>query len=208
MKTPQRPLIVEYISLLLMLTLTVVSVANKDISVFYILYLFWWDEFLKSFFDFLRRLFKKNQIANLEAYSKIVRTRFFFLFVYIVFIIVIFGLVINWEEDDIVLNNFNVVFFKNSFFNFTLLSFLLREIYLFRNDYGSIMVHHILSKGIITLHISLILGIIMWFFVTKQFGLTGLYPTLISIVPFLLLKLYFETKEIQYNNLQRKQSSI
>lgn len=187
----------EYLSLFAMTLFTVIAVFNKSISVFYILYLFWCDEFLKTFFSYLRYRFKKKNIENpLENLSS-TKNRLFLLMVYLIFIIVIFGLVIDWNHSDLILNNFEVFFFRNQLFNFSFITFLIREIFLFWKGEQYTESYHILSQGIITLHLSIVLGILFWFLVSKKIMLFEDYATVISIIPFLLLKLFFEVKEIK-----------
>lgn len=194
----------EYTSLFSLTVLTAIAVYSKNISIFYILYLFWWDELLKSFFDLLRYFFKKDKIASTKAYLSVIRGRLFFLMIYIVFIIIIFGLIMDWDNGDLIISNLEVLFFKNTLFNFTLFSIIIREIYLYMNKNEVINVHHLLSKGIITLHLSLILGVFIWYLFTKQFEIPETYVTVIAILPFLLLKIFFEIKEIQYNKKIRQ----
>lgn len=187
----------KYVSLFAMIVITIIAIANKNISVFYLLYLFWWDEFLKTFFDALNYFFKKDLLKEPVAYFKLVKSRFFFLIIYLVFIVVFFGLILDWKNQDLTLHNLEVLMLQNNLFNFSVLTLLLREIYIYGYNTSTINVHHILSKGIITLHLSLILGIFMWFFITQKLQFMENYATVIAIIPFLLLKIYFEVKEIQ-----------
>ncbi|WP_299225247.1 hypothetical protein [uncultured Psychroserpens sp.] len=186
-----------------MTVLTCIAVYNKSVSVFYLLYLFWWDELLKTSFDLLKYVSKKQEL-NLPKSSLInIRTRFFFLMIYIVFIVVIFGFVIDWKNNDLVINNVAVLLFKNTLFNFSLVTFLCREVYLYFREENLFIGHHILSQGIITLHLSLIFGILLWFFLTQKIQLFEAYASIIALIPFLLIKLYFEVREIQHNQKKR-----
>lgn len=190
----------EYLSLIVMTCITVMAIYSKQITVFYIIYLFWCDEFLKTIFDGLRYRFKKEQIQNPTNYILNIKNRFFMLLIYLVFIIVCFGLILDWNNTDLVLGNFEVFFFKNTLFNISLITFLLREIYLYKNNLLVLNSHHLLSSGIITLHISLILGIMLSFLIKKEFVVFENYAAVFAIIPFLLLKLYFEIQEIKYNS--------
>ncbi len=190
----------EYLSLIVMTCITIMAIYSKQITVFYIIYLFWCDEFLKTIFDGLRYRFKKEQIQNPTNYILNIKNRFFMLLIYLVFIIVCFGLILDWNNTDLVLGNFEVFFFKNTLFNISLITFLLREIYLYKNNLLVLNSHHLLSSGIITLHISLILGIMLSFLVKKEFFVFENYVAVFAITPFLLLKLYFEIQEIKYNS--------
>lgn len=189
----------KYLSLAAMILITLVAIYNKNITVFYIIYLFWWDEFLKTVFYRLRYHFKKNLFQNPVQVLNGIKARLFFLFIYIVFIIVIFGLVINWKDHDLIIMNLEVLFFKNTFFNITLLTFLLREIAIYQIGSDQITFNTSLSKGVITLHISIVLGILLWFLVSKKFILFTDHAVIFSIIPFLLLKIFFEVMEIKDN---------
>jgi hypothetical protein len=181
-----------------MITLTVIAIANKKVSVFYIIYLFWCDELLKSVFDVLKYVFKKNQIEIPKAYISNMRGRLFFLMIYFVFIVVFFGVVIDNKTSDLVFLNFEVLFFKNLLFNFSLLSFLLREIYLYTSNQQYVNAHSVMSRGVITLHLSIILGIFIWALFTIKFQSLKDYATIFSIVPFLVFKMFFEVLEIKH----------
>lgn len=189
----------KYLSLAAMILITLVAIYNKNITVFYIIYLFWWDEFLKTVFHRLRYHFKKDLFQNPVQVLNGIKARLFFLFIYIVFIIVIFGLVINWKDHDLIIMNLEVLFFKNTFFNITLFTFLLREMAIYQIGSDQITFNTSLSKGVITLHISIVLGILLWFLVSKKFILFTDHAVIFSIIPFLLLKIFFEVMEIKDN---------
>jgi hypothetical protein len=189
--------IAAYLSLAAMVLLTILAVANKSISVFYIIYLFWWDEVIKSVFDLFKYSSKKHQLMNSSGFGHSLTGRFFFLFVYIVFIIVFFGFMIDSKNKDMIGLNFEVFMFMNPLFNFSLLSILLREIYLYRHPEESIKTHHLLSSGIITLHISIILGILLWAFITLKLQYLESYAVVLAIIPFMLIKVFFEVQEIK-----------
>lgn len=186
--------IANYLSVFFMTILTIVSVVSNQTTVFYILYLFWCDEFIRTVFDRIKYHYKQNQIENPMEFLSNNKERFFMLFVYFVFITIVFGLVINWKNYDIVGANFTVFLFQNSFFNYTLITFILREAYLYRENNLALESKTLVSNGIIILHISLIFGILFWFLSTKKFHFFQEYATLISIIPFLVLKIIFEVK--------------
>lgn len=194
--------IAEYFSLFAMIMFTSIAIFYKNITVFYLLYLFWCDEFLKTIFDYLRFRFKNKTLENAPKYLSNTKSRLFLLMVYFVFIIVFFGLMLDWKNSDLILNNFEVFFFRNQLFNFSFITFLIREMYLFWNGVQTTTSHHILSQGIITLHISLVLGILFWFLVTKKIMMLEDYATIISIIPFLILKITFEVQEINAKTLE------
>ena len=173
---------------------TILSLLNKQTTVFYIIYLFWFDEFIRTVFDRIRFQNKTDQINDQIEFSSNNKERFFMLWIYFVIIFVFFGLVIDWKSYEIIATNFSVFLFQNSFFNYSIITFLLREIYFFRHDKNELESKSLVSNGIIILHISLIFGILFWFLSTKKFLFFQEYATLISILPFLLIKIVFEIK--------------
>lgn len=193
----------EIFSLLAFTVITLVALQQRKITMFYLIYLFWMDEFLKSIFDAITYYFNRQNIASPANFKRLVFSRFFFLFIYFIFIIVFFGLMIDWRTEDAIITNFSIVFFKNSLFNLCLFSFLLREILHFISYKNALKApaHSIMSKGLLTLHISIILGVFIWAIVSGKIGDTpinlGSYKTIVAIIPFLLIKLIFEILEIK-----------
>lgn len=188
---------VEYVMLLVMISLTSIAILDKDMSIFYILYLFWWDELLKSFFDLLNYLIKKSQLNNAKVYKSNLRGRFFFLVLYFLFIVIFFGVVIDANNKDLVYLNFELLFFQNAWFNLSLIGFLIRGIYFLNKGDKRSNGLNVLSKGIITLHVSIILGIFIWGLTKLKFQELEEYATLLAVIPFLLFKIFFEVLEIK-----------
>lgn len=189
--------VTNYVSLALMSTFTLMAVANNQISVFYIVYLFWFDEILRTVSKFVFYIFKKQFIQNQLVFISNIKSKFFLLFVYFVFIVIFFGFIIDWKNQDLILINFEVLLFQSSMFNFTLITFIVRELFLFfKNEYETVTGNILLSKGIIVLHISIIIGMLIWGFLPKNFYENSNSNMLSAIViaPFLLLKLFFEIK--------------
>lgn len=187
--------VTNYVSLALMSTFTLMAVANNQISVFYIVYLFWFDEILRTVSKFVFYIFKKQFIQNQLVFISNIKSKFFLLFVYFVFIVIFFGFIIDWKNQDLILINFEVLLFQSSMFNFTLITFIVRELFLFfKNEYETVTGNILLSKGIIVLHISIIIGMLIWGFLPKNFYENSNSNMLSAIViaPFLLLKLFFE----------------
>lgn len=187
--------VTNYVSLALMSTFTLMAVANNQISVFYIVYLFWFDEILRTVSKFVFYIFKKQFIQNQLVFISNIKSKFFLLFVYFVFIVIFFGFIIDWKNQDLILINFEVLLFQSSMFNFTLITFIVRELFLFfKNEYETVSGNILLSKGIIVLHISIIIGMLIWGFLPKNFyeNSNSNMLSAIVIVPFLLLKLFFE----------------
>lgn len=184
--------IVKYISLLAMISFSLLEIIYKQTTVFYILYLFWFDELIRTIFEKITYYFKKNEIENPVQYLKSVNGKFYFLFLYLIFIFVFFGLIIDRNDFDLIAVNFTVLFFKNSFFNYSLLVFVLREVYLYRENSAHKEPNSLLSIRIFILHISIVLGVLFWALSTQKFHFMEAYANSIAIVPFLLLKVIIE----------------
>lgn len=192
----------QYLSLTAITLLTILAIYNKSITVFYIIYLFWWDEFIKTLFDRIRYRFKnKNQIYPPE-YILNCKDRLFMLMIYFVFIVVFFGVVLNWRDEDLSLLNLQIFLFHNTLFSFSVMTFFLRELYILLNSEVAMLPHSIASKGIIILHISIIFGIIFWFLASKKYVVFQDYAILLSILPFLILKIIFEVQEIKSKTIE------
>ena len=190
----KQNIIINFLSLLIMTAITIASLYTKQSTVFYILYLFWFDEFIRAVFSKLSYHFNKKEIEDPAKFRSNLKDKFFFLFVYFVFIFVFFGLVIDRNDFSLIAINFSVLAFQNSFFNFSIITFLFRELYLYRNNSVVENKVDIISVRIVILHISIILGILFWVLSTQKFQFMTDYSNIIAIIPFLLLKLIFEAK--------------
>lgn len=194
--------LIDVFSLLFFTALTIVAIVMKEITVFYVIYIFWCDEFIKLFFDFLRYLFNKDEIVDTLQYRTDLGNRLFMLSLYVVFIIVCFGFMIEWKADNSVYKNAQILLFQNIYFNISFVSFIGREIYVYRNKIQTInkSMQDIMSGNIITLHISIILGLLLWALATKRLGELPFdlenYSTMLAIVPFLLIKFLVEWSRI------------
>ena len=195
--------LIDILSLLFFTALTIAAVVMQEITIFYVIYIFWWDEFIKTGFDFLCYLFNKKEIKHPLVFKSSIGSRFFMLFIYIVFIIVCFGFIIEWGTSNSIYKNGQILLFQNIYFNISLISFIAREIYVYRNKIQNINTSmlNIMSGSIITLHLSIILGLLLWAVATKKLGSLPFelqnYSAILAIVPFLILKFLFEWTAIR-----------
>ena len=181
-------------SLIAITFFTIIELYYKQTSVFYILYLFWFDEFIKTISNWITYYFKKNKIENQARFLENIKTRFFMLFGYFLFIVILFGLVMDRNDFNLIGINLTVLAFQNTFFNLSIAAFVIREIYLYRNNSKDDEAFYTVSNGVIILHLSIILGVFIWFLSTRKFQIPVEYVNIFSIIPFLLLKLLFEIK--------------
>ena len=187
------------LSIFLFAALTTYLVFTGKANMFFLIYIFWWDEFIKTIFGLFNRFFRKNQIENLISYSKLLKERFFMLFIYFIFIVVVFGFVLafsakNLEENYI---TFEILFFTNLGFNLSLLFIILREIFNYKmNDKTEKISENNLSFGaLIVLHVSIILGILLWTLASGRFKIFDGFDENADkfiILPFILIKFLFD----------------
>lgn len=195
--------VINILSLVFFTGLTIAALTLQQITIFYLIYVFWWDEIIKTIADEFRLILRKNEIEDPEQFKAAVKTRFFMLFLYVVFIIICFCFMIEWNTKNSLYANIEILLFKNVYFNISLLSFAAREIYVYSNKkiVKIASAHGIMSKGIITLHVSIILGILIWAVAAKKLGSIPFeiesYSTVLAIMPFLIIKFLFEWSEIR-----------
>lgn len=172
--------------------LTLVAILNGKTTPFYLIYFFWWNEFIHLLVDKL--FYKKNPNSFvISEKSNDTFNSFSLMGIYWIFIVVFFGLLSNSENTKMVLVNLEVLFFKNWFFNVNLIGVAVGRTYMHLTkkfvevDFGA------LSPNIIILHISIIVGSLLIFFLVRKypgvFTPENLWGSVVIITPFLLLKI-------------------
>lgn len=186
------------LSIFLFAALTTYLIFTDRANIFFLIYIFWWDEFLKTLFGLLNRTFQKQRIDNLSAFSNSLKQRLFMLFIYFVFIVVVFGFVLAFKSDTSnAIRNFQILLFHNAGFNAALIFIILRELstYIFA-DKNEKITDKSLSFGALTvLHVSIILGMVVWAFASGQFKIykgVGEHADKFVILPFILIKFFFD----------------
>ncbi len=106
---------------------------------FPILYMWWWEELVLTVFGVLKLrqlrpflLKKESEIVVREGESS-ARGRFFLLFVYFVFVVIIGGFV--FAPKDSYIENIITLIFRNQVFNLNLLLFMGIQVWLFWRDF-------------------------------------------------------------------------
>lgn len=177
--------------LLVFFALTVAAVVKAETSVFYVLYLFWWSELLRLVAD---RLFYKRNAHALYVKTDLLPlwSSLFILGIHFIFIVVLFGFIANWSNKELLALNIRVLLFKNLFFNLNLLFVVLQRVFMHWQQQPVKIAFGGFTPNMIILHISIIFGGILQFFVVKQFPgfFTGnnLWGSALLLLPFLLLK--------------------
>ncbi|MEO7445845.1 MAG: hypothetical protein ABIT96_03640 [Ferruginibacter sp.] len=131
--------------------------------------------------------------------------KYFMLFLYFVFILVLFGIVNNWGNPKLLLFNVQVFFFKNLMFDINVFAIFLNEWGRQRSvTKGKNGFYNPFTGNLMILHISIILAGLLYFFVVRRFPdifvPENLWGSVIIIAPFLVLKALLEWRK--GNNLK------
>ncbi|MEZ4839803.1 hypothetical protein [Flavobacterium sp.] len=174
--------------------LTLLAIYNNQVTIFYILYLFWWNEVIYTAVTFY---YKKRSGFVIGLGSKL-----FLLGIYWFFIVLFFGFIAPHQNYNLVALNFEVIFFKNLFFNLNLLFFGGELIWLYYNNPDLIeksTIHPFSARAVI-LHISIILGAIMMMMVVPSFSNfftpDNNWSSIVIILPFILLRYFFQRSSL------------
>ncbi|WP_417428772.1 hypothetical protein [Halpernia sp.] len=188
----------RHFSFLGTLILTIYALANREVSVFYMLYLFWWQA-LVEILTLFAISWKKTGKFILSF--KLISDSLFLMGIYFVFIIVLFGFVFSYNNDDIMIINFQVLGFRNTTFNINIFLMLFFAMLNFNSEKLNTTLFHntgVFSTRMIILHVSIILGAVLHFgskhYLDESFQNTICFYML-SALPFLIIKSIFEWKK-------------
>lgn len=183
------------VDLLIMLVITMLGIVQGQVTVFYIVYLFWFEELIRTVVDFGYLWRDKKGIAEKINFIRTSFGSFFILFIYFVFIVVLFGFMLNWNNPHLLGQNLLVLMFRNWYFNTNLMLFLAQYIY-FRNQADNTQLQMpLFSRRHIILHISIILGALIQLAIAPNFDLENRWVSALVILPFLLLKIVLDKGE-------------
>jgi hypothetical protein len=194
---------IDIIMLFLFSAYAIYGVLYQNASIFFIIYLFWFDELIRNISAYIQVKMHVEELKLNREFSKQraisnVKTRFFFLFVYAVFIVIVFGLFfnLNKENSEQLVQNVSIFFFRDITFNVCIMISMLREILQIRwtrlNRYAPIKPFNAMSGHLFTLHLSIILGGFLWAATSgnfKEFHLDlGSFNKYAIILPFFIIK--------------------
>lgn len=190
---------------MIFLILTMLSVHNGQTTVFYLMYFFWCNELIRIIID--KWYAKKNPNAvNKDWQSSDFTGGLFSMGIYWVFLVVFFGFIAASKNSDIVFTNMEVLFFQNWFFNINLIFVIFERIYLHRKQQPLTIYFGAFNPNMIVLHVSIIVGGVMLFFLVKQFPATftpeNKWGSVLIVLPFLLLKILVQ--KLTSDNYNRK----
>ena len=115
---------------LLFPALTFLALIDHSLSVFYLIYLFWMQEFFRTVVDSAIILKRAQGISAKFNFLRTIFPNFFVLKIYLVFIIVLFGFMLNLKQTDIMIDNMSFFFFQNWYFYIYILLFFVEYVIL------------------------------------------------------------------------------
>jgi hypothetical protein len=182
------------------------GIVQGQVTVFYIIYLFWFQELIRTLVDFVYLIWKKKTIREKFDFIKISFGSFFILFIYVVFIVLLFGFMLNWGNRDLIGKNILVLMFRNWYFNANMLLFLAEYIYFRSRADNTDLQMPLFSRRHIILHISIILGAFVQLAIAPKLNLENQWVSALTILPFLVLKIWIDRPEKIKNAIPKLKS--
>lgn len=194
---------------ILFAVLTLLSVWSGQTTVFYLLYFFWWNELIRLVVD--RLCYKRNPNAVYEdGHGKGFGESLFLMGIYWVFLVVVFGFIAGADSTEIIIANMRVLFFHNWFFSINLIFVLLERLYLHKTRQPLQIYFGAFTPNTIVLHISIIVGAVLMFFVVREYPDTftpeNRWGSALIALPFLLLKMGMQYLTASDNTINKQNS--
>lgn len=212
---------INILFLLVFSAYAIYSIVYQNASIFFIIYLFWFDELIRSISMYIQVKMHREDLHIVREFTKEkalnnVKSRFFFLFVYSIFIVIVFGLFfhLDKENSDALVRNIKIFLFRDIAFNVCIMIAVVREIIQIRttslNKYAPIPSFGAMSGNLLTLHISIILGAFMWAITSGKFAsfsfTLGSFDRYAIILPFFLIKFCVDVYQI--NHIEKSKNSL
>lgn len=185
----------KYIDILLIIIITIIGIIHQQVTVFYIIYLFWFQELIRTVIDLIFNIKSENNIVITYQKIPLYFSPFFILFIYFVFIVVVFGVMLNWGVQEVIKQNVLILFFKNWYFNTNIILFTLQYFILRKHIPAQPPEASIFNSRHIVLHISIILGALINGFLKRHDDIIdNVWISIFSITPFLILKIFLDSR--------------
>lgn len=187
----------DRLDIVMTLFFTLLGLINGQVSVFYIIYLFWFQELIRTVITYI--FCQRNSSTKFAANEFL--GSLFMLFIYFIFIIVLFGFMLNWGTINLFALNMEVLLFRNLFFNLSILFFALEYVLFIKTNPKEVRIEDVKSFNVrhIILHISIVVGGLIQFFVVKKypelFTPDNILASIAVVAPFLLLRILFSPKK-------------
>ena len=159
------------------------------------LYLFWWNALIDLFAKIFTDIKKGGSVWATFRKSS---SALYILAMYWIFIVILFGIVFSFYDFDLFVLNAQVLSFQNTPFVLNIILMILIAVLTFNSNQESTDTEiGFFSARMLILHVSIILGAFVHFGMRHFLGdteKTSIYPYLLSAVPFLLIRTYFDWK--------------
>ncbi len=176
------------IDTLITIIITIIALALGQVTVFYIIYLFWFQELIRTIVDLFFSFDSKFKARFDNTFQSLVGS-FFLLFIYFIFIVVLFGALVIGNNPQLLIINIKVFFFKDIYFNINIVLFAIYYILYRIKNLNTNFSLQIFNKRHLILHISIVLGGVLQFLVIKNFQIDSTIGSGLVILPFLILKI-------------------
>ncbi len=181
------------------LLITIWGVAQGQVTVFYIIYFFWLQLLIRTIIDIVHAR-RNGQADGTKPTPAVIIGSMFIYFCYLLLIIVHFGVILNFDNQDLIIINMRTLMLRNPGFDLNILLFTMQYTF-YRKQVGNKNLNiAVFNRGQIILHISIIVGaLIQMQFVRKHPGyFTGheLWGSALVVLPFLLLKIWINRVRI------------
>ena len=185
------------IEILTFLLITIWGVVQGQVTVFYIIYFFWFQLLIGTIIDIVYAR-KNGEGDGKKPSPALIFGCMFIYFCYLLLIIVFFGVMLNFNNQDLVIINLRTLLLRNLGFDLNIMLFAVQYA-LYRKQIGNKDLQIALfDRGHLILHISIILGaFIQMQFVRKHpeyFSVPELWGSALVVLPFLLLKILINRK--------------
>lgn len=185
------------IDTLTVLIIAVLGLYGGKVTVFYMVYLFWFQELIRTLIDFSYLFWRKKGIVQKLDFIKQSFGSFFILWIYVVFIVLLFGLMLNWGHQQLIADNMMILLFRNWYFNINLLLFFAEYTYFRSKADNTDLQLQIFNSRHIILHISIILGAMIQLAILPRLKVSdNQLVSILTVIPFLLLKFFMDKPKI------------
>lgn len=188
-----------WINIFLTILIPAFQILKGQSSLFYIIYIFWWAELIATTVELIDYYIRKT--SKTQEQIQLVFSRYFLLFIYFVFIVVVFGLLPSFGNQEIMKLNVKTFFFKDMVFNSSILFIIINECWYrySKVEENETVEQSPFSGRMMVMHLSIIFGGLI--FTTAKYSNfqfaqhTFQWHSLLMAIPFLLLKTYMMFRE-------------
>lgn len=175
--------------------ITLIGIYQGQVTAFYVVYLFWFQELIRTIIDFIFIIRSKDETLDKSVFFRNFFSSLFLMFIYLVFIVGLFGVMLNWGNIPAMRINVLTVIFRNMYFNLNILLFIGQYVYFKKIDNKTSSPIDVFNRRHILLHISIILGGFLQLSIVPRLKLDDTaWSSVLVIIPFMILKFVLERR--------------